>query len=299
MSERLLVTDARGIAPWAASLRALERSITYPLADGAERFFIDHGADYHPFFSALGDPRFLLALDGARVVGSIAGVFRTARVGDQALPSVYLCDLKVEASRRGTGLARRMAGLALWRAATDPSLWRWRIAYGAAMRGARGDVTRSVRGMHPGRLLSPEAVLALYFVPAGTLAALDVSGCPGAPGGAGLDLSPGQRDDIVRTAGRKDLRLVSTDAPWPLAHLPRGPREWSPSLGAYLRACGARVADEDHPAALTCFALDRRLARHVAWLAERGVSADTACTVYTLRLGVRRAPWTHLATSEI
>ena len=43
-----------------AAVSALERGVTYPL--GHDRFAIDHGSAYHPFFSALGDARFLVAL---------------------------------------------------------------------------------------------------------------------------------------------------------------------------------------------------------------------------------------------
>lgn len=292
----LVLCDAAGLARYAPSLRALEREVTYPLDDGRDRFFIDHGERYHPFFSGLGDARFLLAAEGDRVLGSVAGVFRESREGGRGVPSVYLCDLKVHPSQRGTGLARTMAARALRLAVTDPSLWRWRLAYGAAMRDARGDVTRSMRGVHAGRLLAPEATLAVYFVRAGTLASLDPTGCPPPPTTPGLELSPRDLPAVTTTAGRKDLRRISNGAPWPLAHLTHGPAAWGASLGAYLRACGASLAPDE----TACFTLDQRLDDHVAWLRARGVCSDTVCTVYTLRLGRRASTgWAHLSPSEI
>ena len=292
----LVLCDAAGLARYAPSLRALEREVTYPLDDGRDRFFIDHGERYHPFFSGLGDARFLLAAEGDRVLGSVAGVFRESREGGRAVPSVYLCDLKVHPSQRGTGLARTMAARALRLAVTDPSLWRWRLAYGAAMRDARGDVTRSMRGAHAGRLLAPEATLAVYFVGARSLATLDPTGCPPPPTTPGLELSPRALPAVTTTAGRKDLRRISNGAPWPLAHLTHGPATWGTSLGAYLRACGDSLA----PEATACFTLDQRLDDHVAWLRARGVCSDTVCTVYTLRLGRRASTgWAHLSPSEI
>lgn len=296
----MLLCDARGLAPYVSSLRALERGITYPIDDGRDRFFIDHGADYHPFFSGLGDPKFLLALHGDEVVGAVAGVFRDAREATGLTPSVYLCDLKVAPSQRGAGLARRMAARALKLALSDRSLWRWRLAYGAAMRDARGDVTRSMRGAHPGRLLRANSSLAVFFCPATSLASLDVRGCPRPPDAPGLELSPRSLDAVTSTAGRKDLRLRSTDAPWPLVHLPRGPSEWSPSLGHYLRACGESLCAAGRSGDTACFALDERLRDQLAWLALSGITPGAACAVYTLRLG--RAPesrWTHLSTAEI
>lgn len=303
----LTVVDAAGLAPYAAELAALEASITYPVDDGRDRFAIDHGSAYHPFFSALGDARFLVALDGGRVVGSVAGVFRDAYEPGGHRPGVYLCDFKIAPSHRGTGLGRRMAAHALWRAATDRSLWRWHLAWAAAMRGERGDVMRSARGLHAASLLRPEATLAVYFTPAATLAALDPRDCPAPPAAPGLDLSPtvtqhGRGPGVTTTAGRKDLRLVSTGKPWPLHHLTLGPRDWAPSWGHWLRACGEYVSARDRGDALTCFTLDRRLGDHLAWLDAQGVSPGAACTVYVLRIPWLRAPetsWVHLSPSEI
>ena len=215
MGVTLTVVDAAGLRPWAAELAALEAAITYPIDDGRDRFAIDHGAAYHPFFSAMGDPRFLVALDEGRVVGSVAGVFRDAYEMGGHTPSVYLCDFKIAASHRGTGLGRRMAAHALWRAVTDRSLWRWEVAYAAAMRGERGDVMRSARGLHAAHLMRAGATLGVYFVQAKTLAALDPRECPAPPSAPGLDLSPtvtqtSRGPGVTTTAGRKDLRLVST-----------------------------------------------------------------------------------------
>ncbi|HEX3346414.1 MAG TPA: hypothetical protein VHS09_17640, partial [Polyangiaceae bacterium] len=85
-----------------------------------------------------------------------------------------------------------------------------------------------------------------------------------------------------------------------LVHLPYGPSRWASSGGAYLKACGERLV-ASRPGAVACFAVDRRLDTHIAWLAAQGVSPGAACTVYALDLTLRArgAAWLHLATSEI
>lgn len=306
MAPTLRIVDAAGLTPWVQGLRALEADISYPIDDGRDRFTIDHGAHYHPFFSSLGDARFLVATEGDAVLGGLVGVFRDAREGERTLPAVYLCDYKVAPAQRGRGTARAMATHALSQAITDRSLWRWKLAYAAAMRGERGDVMRSARGVHAAKLLRPEATLAVYFAKASSLAALDDAHCPSPPASPGLDLSPYavagcEGPGVTSTAGRKDLRLASTGASWPLAHLPLGPRDWAPSLGAYLHACGRYVTAASGGDATTCFAVDRRLASQVDWLASQGVSPGATCAVYTLRLAWNAPipPWVHLATSEI
>lgn len=104
----------------------------------------------------------------------------------------------------------------------------------------------------------------------------------------------------MSTAGSKDLRLKSTGRPWPLVHLPYGPPRWRPTWGAYLHACGEKLASS-RPSSIACFSIDLRLDTHISWLASKGVRHDASCTVYAFdaTLRARRASWLHLATSEI
>lgn len=298
MSARVVLVDAAGLAPYAAGLRALERDITYPLDDGRDRFWIDHGPDYHPFFSHMGEAHFLVALHHDTVVGTVAGVLRTVEHRGTTYEVGYACDLKVAAAHRGRDVARRMLLSGLGHIARTPRFWRWRYAFGAAMRGERGDVMRSARGLHPAKLFRSDARLRLYFLDRGTLGALDPAGCPPNPVDEGLVLSPRAPGlGLVSTAGRKDLRRVSTGQPWPLVHLTHGPHAWPSSLAHYLRTAAEALGPDD----VACFGLDERLASHVGWLAAHGLRSDTVCTLYGWRLpgGPRAAPWVHLATSEI
>ncbi len=303
MSVRFVHVTAEGLAPYVAGLRALEGSIPYPIGDGADFFHIDHGPDYHPFFSGLGEAHFLLAVEGDEVVGTVAGVLRRAWTGARELTSLYIGDLKVARRHRGRGLARRMLVHGLGLLVKDRRLRQARLIYGAAMRGERGDVMRSARGVHPARLARPTARLAVYFAEPASLAALPRNGSPTVPDGPGLDLSPGLSSApaaLISTAGRKDLRLSSTDAPWPLTHLPASPAAWAPNLGAYLGACGAELVSRG-AAGPACFALDQRLAEQIAWLDSHGVAPGATCTLYALPLVplFRTHRWVHLATSEI
>lgn len=312
MRLRFVHVAAAEIGPYVPALRRLEQAITYPIADGADRFFIDHGADYHPFFTRLGEAHFVLALDEdareerrgapeARVIGALAGVLRRADRGGRSIASVYLCDLKLHADYRGRGVVPRLLRFALG-LVRQPRFQRWRLAYGAAMRGSRGDVMRSARGLSLLRLGSTLGQLTLYFAPPERLAALQPRTAPPPPDAAhGLDLSPDVAERLVApgiesTAGRKDLRLVSTGQPWPLVHLPRSIA--SPDYAEYLVACGRALAPQG---GLACFAIDERLAAWNEWLQRGGLSPGAVCTVYGLRLvpPLYSARWVHLATSEI
>jgi hypothetical protein len=300
---RLVHLQAHQLAPYQQGLTRLEADMRYPIADGADAFRIDHGERYGDFFAGLGDAHFLLALDGTGVVGTCAAVARWARCGTRRIRALYGADFKIAAAYRGGRLARRY----LYRGLVDvfrPSIrreWPWRIAYVAAMRGARGDVMRAKRGLfNPMRLARAMARLAVYFAEPGTLGRLP-GDCPPALPDGGLDLSPDARhsvDGTVTTAGTKDLRLESTGRPWPLVHLPLGPSAWRPTWGDYLRRAGATLVGTD---ATACFAIDERLTDHVAWLGSHGIVPGATCTIYALILPFTLAPvpWVHLATSEI
>lgn len=295
---RFVHVTEEGVAPYASSLRALEASIRYPLADGADHFTIDHGAQYHPFFSRLGEAHFLLALQNDRVVGSIVGVIRQVSCDGSPLSALYLCDLKVAADVRGHGVARRMLQHGVVEILKHPRARKARLLYGAAMRAASGDVMRTARGFNPLRLGAHLASLRLYFVEPRRLAALQGEG-PEVPRLPALELSGGA-DPVVDTRGAKDLRLASTGKPWPLVHLTLAPWKATGGWGSWLRVCGeALAARPDAP--LACLALDERLEAHHRWLGAAGIEPGAGCTVYGLALSrrVRAAGLLHLATSEI
>ncbi len=307
MSIRFLFLPAAEIGPYARGLRDIERATEYPIADGADAFTIDHGADYGAFFTALGhDARFVLALDGERVMGGAAGIARNVRIRGRMVPAVYGADWKLARELRGKKVGREMMLWAFGLLFKHPDLLTWRFGYVAAMRGQKGDVMRATRGMHPARLLGRLGKLAVYFAPPERLAALSPGGCPPAPDpDDGVDLSFVTTGDVeepglVSTAGRKDLRLRSTGEPWPLVHLPYGPTRWRPTWGHYLKACGETLV-ASRPGSIACFAIDERMVSHMSWLSAQGVERGAICSVYALDLTLRarRASWLHLATSEI
>lgn len=307
MSIRFLFVPATETGPYVQGLRDIERGTEYPIADGADAFTIDHGAEYTPFFTGLGnDARFVLALEGDRVVGGAAGVARNVRIRGHMVPAVYGADWKLAPELRGQRVGRQMMHWAFGLIFKHRDLFTWRFGYVAAMRGQKGDVMRATRGVHPARLLGRLGKLAVYFAPPERLAALSLAECPPPPDpDDGVDLSfvtTGDVEDpgLVSTAGRKDLRLRSTGQPWPLVHLPYGPTRWRPTWGHYLKACGETLVAR-HPGSVACFAVDERMVSHMSWLAAQGVERGAVCSVYALDLTLRarRASWLHLATSEI
>jgi GNAT superfamily N-acetyltransferase len=299
MSLTLRHVRASELGPYVEQLRELEGGISYPIDDGRDRFVLSHGPAYHPFFSSMGDAHFVVALERGRVVGCIAAVRKTVRANRDEVPAVYLGDLKVAPPARGRGVPARMLFFALAQWLRSPRALSWRFAFGAAMRGATGDVMRAARGVTPLKLGRPFATLHVYFADPRQLASLDVEGAPLPPTG-GLDVSPSVTAEVVSTAGSKDFVLQSTGARWPLVHLPAGPSQWGDSHAAFVRRGGQQLVREGllGPA---CFALDVQLEAERRFLEARGVKPGAVATVYAFSTtrSVRGLPWVHFATSEI
>ena len=77
MNLKYQIVREQQIDPFINDLRLIEKDIEYPLEDGTEGFYIDHGNHYSPFFTQQGyKTRFLIITKKDKVVGSIAGVWK-------------------------------------------------------------------------------------------------------------------------------------------------------------------------------------------------------------------------------
>lgn len=293
MSLRTVRCDAASLAPWVPQLRALEAAIEYPLDDGNDRFTLDHGQSYHGFFSAMGESHFGLTLDAGRVVASLAAVEkRVVLTGHPPVRALYLGDFKAAPTHRGGVGTRPLVARALRELVFDRRLRQTRLLFGAAMRGARGDVMRSAVGAHPARLFAPWATLSLFFVGRAAWSRVRPRALTCAAG-PGLDLSPDAPEGLVSTEGVKSYRLRSTGASWPLRHLVVRPE--TPDYAEALVRLGLGLGDDE----VGCFGLDLRCVDAHQWLASQGVRAGAVCTVYALGWLPSRPAWVNLATSEI
>ena len=303
---QIAILEREELAERQGALRALEQSITYALdAQGQRRFCIDHGPDYGEFFARRGHARFMVVSQEQQVVGTLAGCWHQASLGRRPVRALYLGDLKLAASHRGRGVARQMALYALGALYRERRLRGFELVYGAAMRGLQGDVTRSMKGLHPGRLLEPLAKLQLYFTSPDALLAMDLTMCPPSPQGQGLELS--QEDDALWRVNSpcKTLTLLPEREPWALIHLTQRPSRWPEgSLGESLKRAALGIAQAGLAGQL-CFALDERLSAHQRWLRGQGLSPGAQCTIYGVWArreppdGPRAHAWAHLAPCDI
>ncbi len=299
MSGKLKILEANEIQTYVKGLRALEASISYPISAGADSFQIDHGSEYHPFFSEMGKCKFMLFVDGSKVLGSLAGVWKDVSLGENKSVGFYFADLKLAPSVRGKGIPARMVRLAFLRWMFSKEYRGWNFIYFAAMQGVQGGVSRSFRGFHLGKITQPVARLLVFFIPVVDLLELPDGG-PASGQADGVRLSPNVTDAVTWNTGKKDFVLASTGNPWKLAHL-RPVGSGGPRLGEELRSAGQEIQGIE-PTALGCLAVDERLTSVIEWLNQHGIQTDTYCNLHSVSFfgpSLRIFPWVEISTSEI
>ena len=178
-------------------------------------------------------------------------VAERARSGAAWSAAVYGADWKLAREYRGAGVARPDAHVGrVSRIFTDPSLRAWRYACVAAMRGAHGDVMRTVRGLHLGKTgRTPPATLAVYFVAPDRLAALPRRRSPASARSRGRRrpelrsrrVPSSRRDSCPRRAART-CACGPPASPGPSCTCPTGHARWLPTWGALPQACGEKLA---------------------------------------------------------
>ena len=288
------------IQPYIDQLHEIESSIHYPIEGGQDYFIIDHGPQYHPFFSEMGRNYFLLVFDQNMVVGTIAGIFKkvsNSKEMDKNDTGLYLAGLKLRKKYRGRGIPARMVWHAFARWPFVKEYQGWDFVYYVAMQGEQGDVNRSFSGLHLGQLVHPTAKIKLYFFPPKKLLQIPSNSIfPDKENG--FFLSSPKYHPPNWNKNKKEFVLQSTQKNWPRVHLPY--------LGGF---SGKKCHQLNHeicqvnPDALCCYGIDSRNKESIAFLEQFCIQTNTEAIVYTLSFTgynkYKTASWIHISTAEI
>ncbi len=254
---------------WQPQLAALEQLSSYPL--GADRFRIDHGADYLAFFERLGRPRYYAMEEDGRLIAVGCAVLRDA--SPRGSPRRwYVADLKVHPDHRGRGLPVQML-----RRGFVQNYVRCPRGYAVAMDPDDGREPPAFRLLRHFELL-PAAWRAQ------TSLAIWSGDADQARRASPILVAARGPLHFVSLRGVKDLVVERTAAPLPLWHVRHGART------------DARVADEPQAGAthMWCAPRDGSLSRA---LVEGGFAPAASATVLHHRL--RGFDASDIDTSEI
>ena len=91
------VIKPENIDEYVVDFRSLEKGIIYPLENGNGSFYIDHGSEYHPFFTQQGSKvRFVVIKNKNKIIGTAAGIWKTVIMNGIDYNGLYVADLKIK-----------------------------------------------------------------------------------------------------------------------------------------------------------------------------------------------------------
>ena len=299
MSIKLKIIESSDIMEYQSQFSNIEKSIKYPLDGGADSFTINHGNRYDQFFSNMGRSRFLIALESAKVCGSIAAVWKKIKINKKPLYALYIADLKIISKYRGRRIPLKMVFHALLKYIIYQKYKGWKFLYYIGMNGEKGNVTKSFRGFHLGRLSKSICNQKIYIINLNDLENLSHFSFKH-NNGTTIELSPNNINKIITNRGIKDLTLQSSGKIMQLAHIHFQINEkFNHNISELVKIIKQNFCDYK-----LCFAVDVRNNYFINYLSQNKIESNTTCSIYTfhwpiLGYNLNRHKFISLSTAEI
>ena len=270
------IIGEKDLNPFVQKLRLIEKDIEYPLEDGGENFFIDHGKQYSPFFTQQGfKTRFLIILDNDNVVGSIAGVWKKTISNGKKYNALYASDLKLKREYRNKGLVKNFLWYLIIRWPFIKDFKGWDFIYFCAMQRSNKGVEATFKGFHLGRLTKSEAVLNIYILDPIKFKEVDIEKIYFEPESE-INLSPNLIDDVLWNDGKKNIVSTKDKSIMKLGHI--NPQLFYKENNLRLQDAVTNIARNKGS---LCFAIDNKNHVVINQLEKYGIYTDTKCKVFS------------------
>jgi len=298
MNLKYQIVREQQLGPFINDLRSIEKNIEYPLEDGTEGFYIDHGNHYSPFFTQQGyKTRFLIITKKDKVVGSIAGVWKRVSFKKKKYNALYASDLKIIPKYRNRGVVKNLLWYLFIRWPFTKEFQGWDFIYFCAMQKNNMGVESSFKGVHLGKLTRLNCLLNIYILEPQKLNNLDLNELQYYPKNE-INLSPNLRNDILWNEGKKNIVAVQDGSIMNLGHL--NPEIFHLKNKERLKESIKEVSDRSN--GKICFAVDRRNENIINVFEKSGVYTDTKCGVFSFSPFLKpmnRANTVSISTGEI
>ena len=299
MSISFKIIESSNIHEYQNQFSKLEESIAYPLDGGADSFTINHGEKYNQFFSDMGKARFILAFDSGQLCGSIAGVWKNININNKNFSGLYVGDLKTNPNYRGSKIPSKMIRHALLKYISKKKYRDWDFLYYVGMNGAKGNVTKTFKGFHLGKLSKPVCNQRIYIINSSQFDRLSNYNFKN-KNYMTVDLSPNNLNKIITNKGKKDLTLQSSGEMMKLAHIHfQIDRYLNQNLNQILK----KITHEFSNYKL-CFAIDERNSEFINYLKKNNIESNTTCSIYAFNWPIighnlKQHKFISLSTAEI
>ena len=298
MNLKYHIVSEEQLGPFIHDLRSIEKNIEYPLEDGTEGFYIDHGNDYSPFFTQQGyKTRFLIVTNKEEVVGSIAGVWKRVSLKKKTYNALYASDLKIIPRYRNKGVVKNFLWYLFIRWPFIKEFQGWDFIYFCAMQKKNKGVESSFKGVHLGKLTRPNCILNIYILEPQKLNNIDLDELQYYPENE-INLSSNLKNDVLWNEGKKNIVSVQDGSIMNLGHL--NPEVFHLKNKSRLKKSIKEVLDKR--GGKICFAVDCRNKKLVNIFEKSEVYTDTKCRVFSFSpfsKPMDRAKTISISTGEI
>jgi hypothetical protein len=278
MKYEFKILDKEQIKIYVSQFREIEKYIEYPLEDGENTFTIDHGLDYHTFFSQQGHKsRFIAIKNNDRVIGTLAVVWKTIQIIDKNYTAIYFSDLKLDFKYRKKRIIHKLFWYLLKNWPLKKDFRGWDFAYYCAMLRDGGSVEKSFSILNPARLASGTAMFNIYMVDPEKIRLLNWEEKSVNKVESFINLSSQRNEFVFWNDGKKDIISKATKTVMPLGHL--HPQFFINKYSIAHKNAINEISNKDN--ALACFAIDNRDKQKIEWLKSNDISTETKCKIFS------------------
>ena len=279
--------------------RALEKKIEYPLEDGNGSFKIDHGLNYHTFFTQQGfKTRFAVIKKDEKIIGTVAGIWKPIRINNKDYTGFYISDLKIDSNYRKKNILRNLLWYLLKRWPITPDYQGWDFNYYCTMLRKGKGVDISFKSFNPAKLPSYSATMNIYMVNPRDLLLLNLNSLPDNEKSKSINLSPLRVENVLWNNGIKDIVSTTDNSIMQLGHL--HPQILTKKFSSGFNEIISEIVHKDK--GLACFAVDYRETEKIKWLDSKGISTKTRCNIFSFSPfapSLKKSDILYISTGEI
>ena len=279
--------------------KTLEKKIEYPLEDGNGSFKIDHGLNYHTFFTQQGfKTRFAVIKKDEKIIGTVAGIWKPIRINNKDYTGFYISDLKIDSNYRKKNILRKLLWYLLKRWPITPDYQGWDFNYYCTMLRKGKGVDISFKSFNPAKLPSYSATMNIYMVNPRDLLLLNLNSLPDNEKSKSINLSPLRIENVLWNNGIKDIVSTTDNSIMQLGHL--HPQILTKKFSSGFNEIISEIVHKDK--GLACFAVDYRETEKIKWLDSKGISTKTRCNIFSFSPfapSLKKSDILYISTGEI
>tara|TARA_B100001765_G_scaffold6867_1_gene3988 strand:+ start:980 stop:1879 length:900 start_codon:yes stop_codon:yes gene_type:complete len=279
--------------------KTLEKKIEYPLEDGNGSFKIDHGLNYHTFFTQQGfKTRFAVIKKDEKIIGTVAGIWKPIRINNKDYTGFYISDLKIDSNYRKKNILRKLLWYLLKRWPITPDYQGWDFNYYCTMLRKGKGVDISFKSFNPAKLPSYSATMNIYMVNPRDLLLLNLNSLPDNEKSKSINLSPLRVENVLWNNGIKDIVSTTDNSIMQLGHL--HPQILTKKFSSGFNEIISEIVHKDK--GLACFAVDYRETEKIKWLDSKGISTKTRCNIFSFSPfapSLKKSDILYISTGEI